>query len=487
MKTIVFLDRLRMTTLYIKLTNCLNGIKIVHIAYSEEEAKILIHNGIKPDYIYLDLFKEEYDNCIVDRDYLRIIESDIVKYSNKRFNLNSAIQSDRGFALLNYDECLKSVISHYNVWCKIFKDQHVDLIAHEPCSLFFNFIASILCKKQGGVYSYQVSSRSDKYKFAYLNDNNDDNDYIELKHHFKYYYSNIQEVDCDRCKQFLLKFREEKKVFLGDVINRRKPFLKLLYIAIKAFIYKIIHCNKEDRIYNNISYWGIVTNKAWNKVLNILYYKIYGISFTKELPNNEDFFFYPIHLEPEAAISFLGDGLYKNQIKLIENIAASLPVGFYLYVKDHPHEYAYRSFEDYKRLLDIPNIRLLDQSIPAKVIIPKSAGVITINGTSGFEAMLMNKKVFCFGNNQYSFLHRVHYVENIKDLRDIIDNSMDENLTDDEELMAYVMAYLESCHPGYTDCYTGGHYIDNFDEEENAKQIAKDMVNYIDYLNSLCK
>ena len=87
--------------------------------------------------------------------------------------------------------------------------------------------------------------------------------------------------------------------------------------------------------------------------------------------------------------AFLDALIYANQVKLIENIAASLPVGYYLYVKDHPHELAYRKAEDYRRLMQIPNVRLLRKSIPGKLVIRNAVGVFTINGTAGFEGLLL--------------------------------------------------------------------------------------------------
>ena len=129
--------------------------------------------------------------------------------------------------------------------------------------------------------------------------------------------------------------------------------------------------------------------------------------------------------------------------------------------------------------MKIPNVRLLSRSFPAKAIIAQSEGVVTLNGTAGFEALLMGKQVYCFGHNMYSFMSRVHCIHNIRDLRSIIYDSINTKYDDDDNLMAYVMAYLEACHPGYTNCYTGGPVLENYDWEHNAILLAKDTMNYI--------
>lgn len=482
MKTILFLDRAPLTIMYSRMTPFMKDVNCIHVAYSKEDAEILESNGIKPDYCYLDLFKTEYDSAQYDDELLKVIDTDILEQTNNRFNLNGAIQSDRGFSLLSYDESIRSSVAHYRVWDRIFYDNHVDLVLHEPCSLFFNFICCVLCKKQGGKYLYQIESLSEKYDFSYLNAVNDDYFYPELQKNFKKYLDDNSLIDTERCKAFLDKFRKNQEAFFGGLLNRKVSFCKLLFNAFKHKIHSLLNKNKVDRIYDNVRYWMLNNNVSWKKAKNVIGYKLDGVRFVDKLPENEKFFFYPFHLEPEAVVLYLGDGIYKNQIKLIENIAASLPVGFYLYVKDHPHEYAYRESIDYKRLMLIPNVRLLNQNIPAKAIMSKAQGIITINGSAGFEATLTNKQVYCFGHNMYSLLSRVNYIENIRDLKKSIYSSLNVMLQDDNELFAYVMAYLESLHPGYTSCYTGSPFIKGHDYIGDAEMIAKDTLVFLDQL-----
>jgi len=482
MKSILFLDRAPLTHLYARMSKYLQDVNVTHVAYNENDVEILKSYGLKADYVLMELFKKEYDSCDVSQEVLDSIDNDLIEQSKGRFNLNASIQSDRSFTVLSYEEALRSAVSYYNIWNSIFAKGHVDLVAHEPCSLFFNHICSILCKKQGGVYSYQIASLSDKYEYSYLNANNDDYDFAELKYNFKKYLKNPELIDKERTKIFIDKFREDNKVFLGNILNRKQSYSKLLLMSIKRSINCLIMNKKFDRVYDPINYWIVHNNVSWLKLKNAFGYKRKHIRFESDYRHDEKFLFYPIHLEPEAVVLYLGDGLYRNQTKLIENIAASLPAGYYLYVKDHPHEYAYREPIDYERLQRVPNIRLLNQWLPGKEVIRQSQGVVTINGSAGFEAYMLGKPVYSFGNNQYSFLSNVYKVDNIRDLRDIVYKSTAECVINEEELDAYVMAYLESCHPGYMDCYTGGAYLDGFDYEKNAKTLAEDMKGYVFFL-----
>ena len=484
MKSILFLDRAPLTHLYAMMSKSMQDVHVIHVAYNKNDEEILQSYGMKADYVLMDLFKQEYDRCVVSEDVLEQIDSDIINYSKGRFNLNGSIQSDRSFTVLSYEEALRSAVSYYSIWNSIFAKGHVDLVAHEPCSLFFNHICSILCKKQGGVYSYQIASLSDKYEYAYLNANNDDYDFAELKTNFKRYLNNPELVDKERTKKFIDDFRKENKVFLGDILNRKQSYLKLFLMSAKGYVNGLIKRNKFNRVYDTINYWTVHNNVPWQKLKNAIGYKRKQIRFESDFRYDEKFLFYPIHLEPEAVVLYLGDGLYKNQTKLIENVAASLPAGYYLYVKDHPHEYAYREPIDYERLQKVPNIRLLNQWLPGKEVIRHSQGVVTINGSAGFEAYLLGKPVYSLGHNQYSFLSTVHRVDNIRDLRKLIYGSINKDAIDETEQNAYVMAYLESCHPGYMDCYTGGASLSGFDYEINAKTIAGDIADYANRLEA---
>ena len=479
MKTILFFSRAHLPKLYGRISNALSDTNVVHVAYSNAEATDLKGFGISADFVYLDLFKEIYDSIDLNNEIIRKVDEDIIKYSDGHFNLNSAMQSDRGFSLLSYEECLRSAISHYLVWEKILSKQHIDIIEHEPCSLFFNYVASILCKKQGGVYAYQIAINNDRYEYAYINACNGEFDFIELKKNYKKYIGNFELVDVERCKRYINNFRKDRTIFMGNLIRRTVPMYKLYIYSLLESKRKQKSRNSFDRIYSNIEYWTYQNREFNNLINNIKDYKRYNIEFEQEIPQGEHYYFYPMHLEPEAVVQYLADGIYKNQIKLIENIAAALPPNCYLYVKDHPHKYAYRKADDYLRLMNVPNVRLFSPHLPGKELIKNSLGVITINGTGGFEALLMGKQVFCFGPCMYSFVPRVNLINNIRDFRKVVYDEYTIKYEDNNDLYAYVMAVLESSHPGYVDGFVGGSMAPNVDIEENARLIAKELEQFV--------
>jgi len=404
----------------------------------------------------------------------------IINESNGRFNLNSSLQSDRASWCLSYEESLLAAQVHYKIWESIFAKYKVDLMYHEPCSHFFNHIAALLCKNQGGKYYSFIQSRPENSKYAYLAIEGDNYNATEIESAFQRYMKSPETIDIERCKLFLTKFRSDYSVFFSDKLKSKISTFSIWKMKMRER-FGFSSKKKYVRELEPFEYWAS-NRKLWKaKYANWKAYKSLNIHFEMAPPKGEKYYYYSIHLEPEAVVLYWGGGIYNNQVKLIENIAASLPAGCYLYVKDHPHEFAYRKADDYERLQKVPNIRLIHQSIPGKQLIKNAIGVFSINGTAGFEAILLGKQAYCFGHNYYSFLTKVNYIENIKDLRRVIYSNINRQYSDDTELYAFVNAYLDASHPGYADFATNSplSFIEN--QVENAKAIAMTFENLLNY------
>lgn len=477
MKTILFFDRMSLTDLYVSIGNALKDhANIVHVAYSDVEEDKLRKAGISDYICYKKLVIKYFDSTPIDFDILNEVDDVVIKYSDEVFNLNGSIQSDRGFKYLTYDEALHSAQSHYLAWRKIFSLHHVDILYHEAVSLFFNHIAAILCLKQGGEYRYMVQTKSDKEGFSYINVRGDKLTSPEIEKRYEAYINNPETIDVNRSKKFLESFRADYSVFMGSVASKSLSKTKLTIQSLKSSLKAKLYSNKYDRVRDNIDYMLLNENFSNQKLVNLEQYRRLGIKFIKNIPSGESYYYYSMHLEPESVVLYEGDGIYTNQIKLIENIAASLPVGCYLYVKDHPHELAYRKADDYYRLMQIPNVRLLSPDLPGKVLIANAIGVLSINGTAGFEGLMLNKQVYCFGKNYYSMTPRVTYIHNVRDIRTAIYGNIGRSYHDDIELYAYVNAFLDSAKSGFVNFFVDREKKLGIDIEKNGKTIAEDLI-----------
>ncbi|MDO8499662.1 MAG: hypothetical protein Q7S66_03305 [bacterium] len=224
-------------------------------------------------------------------------------------------------------------------------------------------------------------------------------------------------------------FSDQAQVFLDDFrarphphwdlahpkkqpVNRSKQFRFLLpknffnnLVALTKNFYN--HYTNTDRFdYNYIGPWNYLKDGAKRKIRNLI-----GVSdLYDEFDPREDYAFYPLHYEPEIAISLFAP-FFSDQIALIKLIARSLPVGHKLYVKEHPAMVVYRPRSYYQELKKIPNVKIINPAVTSFEIIPFAKLVATISGTAGWEATLLKKPVITFGD---VFYNQLSFVKNCK-------------------------------------------------------------------------
>ena len=466
---ICFFSRCNLTYLYGSLNNALAGkYDIVHVAYSQIEYDILTKKFNIPENKIV-LFKKEL-HTYLQKDYSKYnvdeLDSHIITASNGRFNLNLSIQVDRGLKYKSYQDSEKLIIALYEFWNDYFEKEKPNIVVHEMVSLSINHICSVVAKERNILYVNEVQAPG-------LNNTNIlfVNYWGGTPIYFKEPNLNIKE----NVKSFINNFKTKKqKVLLGNMF-KNKSSIYYLFPAIWRYLSIKKNKNKYIALEDYIENFFANEAGAINKYENLkLYYKIKW----DEPDSKEKYFYYPFHLEPEAAVFYWGDGIYSNQIKLIENIAASLPADTYLYVKDHPHDIGYRNVNDYLKLKQVNNIRLLYAKESGYDLIKNSEGVITINGSAGFEALLLDKPVYYFGNPYYENFNNVYKIKNIKDLRNILQKSVN------------IKSNLENFIKLFSNMYEGNcsvFYSENFEDKKNLDLVIKAFDSYFESVkNKIC-
>jgi len=155
-------------------------------------------------------------------------------------------------------------------------------------------------------------------------------------------------------------------------------------------------------------------------------YRLYLIN--KNLPrtiDDEKFIFFPLITEPERSL-LIAAPFHTNLIELVTHIAKSLPVGYKLYVKDHVgmDSRDWRSFSFYKKIMDLPNVKMLHHTVHPKNILPNCSMVITIGGTAGFEAAFYQKPTITFVDTLYSPLKSVEILNHTNELPQLIQKQL---------------------------------------------------------------
>ena len=145
----------------------------------------------------------------------------------------------------------------------------------------------------------------------------------------------------------------------------------------------------------------------------------------KTINKHEKFVFFSLALQPERGIEIVAP-FYTNQIEVITNIAKSLPVDYKLYVKEHP-SMRFRHWRNpsyYKKIMALPNVKLIHPSFNTKILLENCELVITISGSTGLEAALYKKPCIIFADANYSSLPSVYRLRSLEDLPNAIRESL---------------------------------------------------------------
>jgi hypothetical protein len=161
-----------------------------------------------------------------------------------------------------------------------------------------------------------------------------------------------------------------------------------------------------------------------------------------------DFALFPLNTEPEVALLAYGRP-YRNQIETVRNLAAALPVGWKLVVKEHPNSFGYRTHGYYKKLKQIPNVLIASPQSDTAILTEHSRLVGLVYGTIGLEAIIKRKPVVVFSEAPYGVFGPTMVCFNRDpwrlghDIRDLLDNYAH----DERQVLAYIAAHLSAGVP----------------------------------------
>ena len=156
-------------------------------------------------------------------------------------------------------------------------------------------------------------------------------------------------------------------------------------------------------------------------------YRLYN-SLAKYPGNNQKYSFF-LHYQPERT-SLPEAYHYSNQWLIIKKIAANLPDGAILYVKEHPSVFTnnfdtrYRNEDFYKDIAKLDNVQLVPLDCDTFEMIDNAQAIITITGTVGVQAIIRNKAVITFGTAAYRKLKNVYEIKNNIDFQEILKQAL---------------------------------------------------------------
>ena len=156
----------------------------------------------------------------------------------------------------------------------------------------------------------------------------------------------------------------------------------------------------------------------------------------------KDYAFMTLHIQPEASTSVRAP-FFVNERYVIENVARALPLHWRLVIKPHLRMIGKEPLSFYRHIKNIPNVELVSPTANTRELITNSKAVVTVAGTSGFEASLLGKKAIVFGKPVWSMIHGVTKCTDFTRLHSLL-REAESYEPDDNNIAAYLQAVHEN-------------------------------------------
>ena len=174
------------------------------------------------------------------------------------------------------------------------------------------------------------------------------------------------------------------------------------------------------------------------------------------------FVYFPLHVTDDYKILRVIPHLV-DQAAVIELIAASLPQGVDLVLKEHPLSIGRNRLSFLARLRRHDNVRLVDPYTSSHELIRRAEAVAVISSTVGLEALLHGKPVLTVGEPFYGGYGVTLDVDSLRELPAAVPRLL-RFTPDRERTLRFLHAAMRACRPGKT--------ITVDDSDENAVALA---------------
>jgi len=125
--------------------------------------------------------------------------------------------------------------------------------------------------------------------------------------------------------------------------------------------------------------------------------------------------FVAFHKDPEQALNYQAP-FWSNQLNTAALLSGALPAGYRLLVREHRRNIGRRPTDFYRQLLRMPGVVLIDGLDDQFKYIANADLVVTENGSTGWEALMLGRRVLTLDNTFYDGAKLAHRVRDPEDL-----------------------------------------------------------------------
>ena len=257
---------------------------------------------------------------------------------------------------------------------------------------------------------------------------------LENETFFTEAYKSITTRDIDAEKREVIKFRESKKImaerFSKDDTSRYnysflEAIIKMLKITYATFYSTLSNISLLRYKINIPLFTNPIVALFWHAQVVLRKLLIYKkvINFFSPPNQNDEYVYMPLHVIPEST-TFVKSPMHVDELSIIHAASKSLPVGWILYVKEHQAMIGERPLSFYRAVNRLFNVKLVqfDFYDDPKPWISNSKGVLTISGSSAFEARMLGKPAAVFAHVAYNVIPGIARIKSYHELSEVFRN-----------------------------------------------------------------
>jgi hypothetical protein len=158
------------------------------------------------------------------------------------------------------------------------------------------------------------------------------------------------------------------------------------------------------------------------------------------------FVYFPLHVTDDYKIRRVVPHC-EHQDAIVEQVAAALPQGYDLVLKEHPLSIGWNPVGMLRRLSGTGNVRLVHPHTSSHELIRRSEAVAVIGSTVGLEALLYGKPVMTIGQPFYSGYGVTLDIDSLRELREAVPALLAFR-PDRERILSFLHAAMQRCRPG---------------------------------------
>ena len=334
--------------------------------------------------------------------------------------------------LAKNDRILNKYNEYYN-----FSDNEINSILESECKLFENILDEVkpeyfittettlqphhlfykMCKKRG--VKILMLNHANWKKLCYISEIRHKIDGLDQLNQIKDEQMSLKQIqklfEESRVSKYHKKFHNEIK----------KSQITLVKAAIKFLI------SNNDNIKTHYTYFGrkklkVLMKEFQDKIKKNTRKKFIDEKLIKKIKKDVKFIYLPLHQEPERSL-LIAAPKFSNQLYTIKQISENLPKDHQLYVKEHPTQGPARNWRKlsfYKQIMELKNVKLFHPDFDSKVLLKNCSLVISVGGTSSFEATFFGKPSLIFADLGYKIIPSIKKLNSYSELKQGIADSL---------------------------------------------------------------